>query len=64
MDPKSRKNRPKSGSEKVFSGTPGRAFSDFWQGDTGGPFIFWRKTLFLRKMVGFRGWCNIVRGPG
>jgi len=49
------KNTDFGGSKKCFRDRQVGAFSDFWPGDTAGPFIFWRKTLFLRKMVGFRG---------
>jgi len=44
----------------VFWGRQVGAFSDFWQGHTAGPFIFWQKTRFLRKMCRLRGWCNIT----
>jgi len=36
------------------------AFSVFWPRHTGGPFIFWLKTLFFQKSGRFRGWCNIT----
>jgi len=54
----------KRGPKKCFRGRQVGAFSVFWHGHTGGPFIFWAFWPFFRKMVGFRGWCNIVRGRG
>jgi len=48
------------GSKKCFRGRQVGAFSDFWPGHTGGPFIFRQKTRFFRKIDRLRGWCNIT----
>jgi len=40
------------------------AFCKFRPGHTGGPFIFWQKTRFFRKMCRLRGWCNITPWSG
>jgi len=48
----------------VFWGRQVGAFSVFWHGHTGGPFIFWGFWPFFRKFVGFRGWCNITPSSG
>jgi len=50
----SKKQPPKSGLGDRQVG----AFSVFGAGHTGGPFIFSRKSRFLRKICRFRGWCN------
>jgi len=38
-----------------FRGRQVGAFSVFWHGHTGGPFIFWAFWPFFRKMVRLRG---------
>jgi len=40
---------------KVFRGRQVGAFSDFCQGDTGTPFIFWPFFVFFTKFCRFRG---------
>jgi len=59
-----RKIGQKGGPKKCFRGRQVGAFSVFWQGDTGIPFIFWRFLAFFRFFCRFRGWCNITAGPG
>jgi len=53
----------KRGPKKCFRGRQVGAFSVFWQGDTGGPFIFGLFLLFFQKIDRFRGWCNITPSP-
>jgi len=53
------KRGKKQGPKKCFRGRQVGAFSVFWHGHTGGPFIFWRFWPFFTKFCRFRGWCNI-----
>jgi len=50
------KQPPKSG----LGGRQVGAFSVFWPGHTGIPFIFSAFLLFFHYFARFRGWCNIT----
>jgi len=55
---KAKKQAPKSGLGDRQVG----AFSVFWPGHTGTPFIFCPFLPFFRFFCRFRGWCNTGAG--